>query len=131
VIRRSARGIEVALGEQRDRLSGAATVRLPKGKPDPGESLEQTALREVAEETGLVARILEPLETVRYVYRETGRDVEKTVHFFLMELEDDAVGATDGELERVVWAPLAEAEARLSFDTERRVLAGARARLGV
>ena len=129
VIRRGARGIEVALGEQRDRLSGAATVRLPKGKPEPGESLEATALREVSEETGLSARIVEPLEAVHYVYREGGREVEKTVHFFLMELVDAAVGGTDGELARVFWEPLADAEARLSFETERRALAGARARL--
>ena len=129
MIRRSARGVEVALGEQRDRLSGAATVRLPKGKPEAGESLEATALREVTEETGLSARILEPLEPVHYVYREADRVVEKTVHFFLMELAAEAVGPTDGELARVFWEPLADAEARLSFATERRTLAGARARL--
>ena len=47
----------------------------------------------------------------------------------LMELADEAVGATDGELDRIVWAPLADAETRLTFETERRAVARARARL--
>jgi 8-oxo-dGTP pyrophosphatase MutT (NUDIX family) len=129
VFRRNAGGIEVALGEQADRLSGAATLRLPKGKREEGESLEETALREVAEETGLAGRIVGKLETVHYVYQHDGRPIDKTVHFYLMELASDEVGETDGELTRVAWHPLAEAEAALSFETERRVMAAARARL--
>lgn len=129
MFRRRAEGIEVALGEQRDRLSGEPTLRLPKGKREPGESLEETALREVSEETGLTGRIIAELDSVHYVYQQGGRDIDKTVHFYLMELASDEVGETDGELTRTVWHPLAEAEARLSFDTERHVMAQARARL--
>lgn len=129
MFRRGADGVEVALGEQRDRLSGALNVRLPKGKPAPGESREETALREVAEETGLAGRIVGELPSVAYVYTEGGHPIEKTVHFFLMELASQASGQTDGELARVFWQPLAGAEERLTFDTERRVLAAARARL--
>jgi 8-oxo-dGTP pyrophosphatase MutT (NUDIX family) len=129
VFRSGANGIEVALGEQRDRLSGATTLRLPKGKRDPGESLEQTALREVAEETGLRARIVSELETVHYVYHQDERAIEKSVHFYLMELASEEVGETDGELSRIVWTPLGEAERALTFDTERRVMAAARERL--
>ena len=129
MFRRRAKGIEVALGEQRDRHSGAATVRLPKGKREPGESLEETAVREVAEETGLAARIVGEFDPVHYVYQQDGRPIDKTVHFYLMELASDAVGETDGELTRIAWHPLAEAEALLSFDTERQIMAAARARL--
>jgi len=129
VFRRRVGGIEVALGEQRDRHSGAATVRLPKGKREPGESLEETALREVAEETGFSGRIVGEFDPVHYVYRRDGRPIDKTVHFYLMELASDAVGETDGELTRVAWHPLAEAERLLSFDTERQIMAAARARL--
>jgi 8-oxo-dGTP pyrophosphatase MutT (NUDIX family) len=129
VFRRGADGIEVALGEQRDRLTGETTVRLPKGKPDSGESLEETALREVAEETGLAGRIVGELPSVAYVYHQRGRPVEKTVHFFLMELAEESVGETDGELHRVFWQTLSEAEAALTFATEQQVVAAARAEL--
>ena len=52
------------VGEQTDRLTGARTHRLPKGKIDRRETLEQAALREVLEETGLSARIVSPLGSV-------------------------------------------------------------------
>jgi len=129
VYREGATGIEVALGEQCDRLTAARNVRLPKGRPDPGESLEETALREVAEETGLAARIVAPLGSVAYVYADARGEVDKTVHFFLMELASTEVGPIDGELERVAWVALDDAERRLTFETERRVMARARQEL--
>ena len=123
--------IEVALGEQRDRISGALNVRLPKGKLDAAETPEQAALREVHEETGLRARVIEPLGSVSYTYTtKRGKAVPKEVHFFLMELAQGAAGEPDGEFGRVFWCPLAEAAGRLSFATERDVLERARAALG-
>lgn len=127
--RQGAAGIEVALGEQRDRLTAAPNVRLPKGRPDPGESLEQTALREVAEETGLAARIVAPLGTASYVYTDPQGEVDKTVHFFLMEFTALEVSPTDGEFERASWVPIDDAERRLSFETERQVVVRARQEL--
>jgi 8-oxo-dGTP pyrophosphatase MutT (NUDIX family) len=119
--------IEVALGEQRDRITGAQNVRLPKGKLDGGETPEQAALREVREETGLAGRVVEPLGSVAYTYTTTrGRAVPKEVHFFLMELADADAGEPDGEFGRVFWCPLEEAADRLSFESERDVLARAR-----
>ena len=88
-----------------------------------------TALREVAEETGLAARIVAPLGSVAYVYADARGEVDKTVHFFLMELASAEVGPIDGELERVAWVALDDAERRLSFETERRVVARARQEL--
>lgn len=119
--------IEVALGEQRDRITGALNVRLPKGKLDGGESPEQAALREVHEETGLTGRVVAPLGSVSYTYTtRRGKAVPKEVHFFLMELADAAPGEPDGEFGRVFWCPLEEASERLSFATERDVLERAR-----
>ncbi|HWM10652.1 MAG TPA: NUDIX domain-containing protein, partial [Solirubrobacteraceae bacterium] len=58
---------------------------LPKGGPNPGESPEQTAAREVREETGVTATVLGPLGDVNYWYRRSGRRVYKTVHFYLFD----------------------------------------------
>lgn len=130
MVRRVSGSVEVALGEQTDRLTGQRNVRLPKGKPDAGESLEQAALREVREETGLQARLSAPLGSVSYSYSEAGERVEKRVHFFLMEHSGGPAGPADGELERIVWCPIAAAQERLTFATERDVLARARELLG-
>ena len=53
--------------------------------PDPGETSEQTALREVAEETGLEVRITGPLDSIEYWFVQSGTRIHKTVHYFLME----------------------------------------------
>jgi 8-oxo-dGTP pyrophosphatase MutT (NUDIX family) len=131
VVRRGRAGAEVALAAQRDRNTGAPTVRLPKGHPEPGESLEEAALREVREEVGLGAVVLARLRDVTYHYRDVrrGRLVAKRVHFFLMRHTAGDGAPADGEMEHVFWCPLEAAEARLSFETEREVVAEARAML--
>jgi 8-oxo-dGTP pyrophosphatase MutT (NUDIX family) len=130
LFRRGPRGPEVVVGEQRDRLTGARTLRLPKGKPARRETLEQTALREVREETGLAGRIVAPLGSVDYTYGDARSRVAKTVHFFLMEWDPGAAQTPDGELEAVAWLPLEEARQRLTYDTERGMLERAAAQLG-
>ena len=131
MVRHSGGSVQVLLGEQRDRLSGEPNTRLPKGVVEPGETPEGAALREVQEETGLAGRIVAPLGTVDYTYRERGAEVAKQVHFFLMELAGETAGPRDGELASVYWCPIEAAAERLSFETERRVVRLARERLGV
>jgi 8-oxo-dGTP pyrophosphatase MutT (NUDIX family) len=124
-------GPEVAIAEQRDRNRGDRTVRLPKGKAEIGESLEETAVREVREETGLGAEIVQPLREVRYRYFEAreGQHVDKRVHFYLMRHTGGVPAPRDGEMERVYWVPLERASRELTFETERAVVAEARALL--
>ena len=126
LFRQGPRGPEVVVGAQRDRLTGARTLRLPKGKLQRGETLEQAALREVREETGLAGRIVAALGHVEYTYAGARSPVAKTVHFFLMEWEAAAAAAPDGELENLSWLPLDEARRRLTYDTERAMLERAR-----
>ena len=130
LFRRGRTGLEVVVGEQRDRLTGARTLRLPKGKTRRRETLEQAALREVREETGLAGRIVAPLGRVDYTYGEAGSAIAKTVHFFLMEWESGVAEAPDGELERIAWVPLQEACRSLTYDTERAMLERAVEHLG-
>jgi 8-oxo-dGTP pyrophosphatase MutT (NUDIX family) len=122
LFRRGPRGHEVVVGEQRDRLTGAHTLRLPKGKTQRSETLAQAALREVREETGFAGRIVAPLGHVEYTYGSAHAPVAKTVHFFLMEWESETAGAPDGELERIAWLPIEAARRNLTYATERAML---------
>ncbi len=127
--RRTDARLEVLIAEQQDRMRGHLTVRLPKGKHEPGETSVDAALREVAEETGVRGRIVGDLEEVRYVYREPSGPVRKIVHFYLIEYVSGDPRPADGEMERVFWCEPGEACRRLSFATEQRVMRRAWERL--
>jgi 8-oxo-dGTP pyrophosphatase MutT (NUDIX family) len=95
---------------------------LPKGGPNPGESGEQTATREVREETGVTATVREPLGDVNYWYRRGGRRVYKTVHFYLCDYVSGSTDDHDHEVENARWIPLAEARSVLSYPGERALI---------
>ena len=89
-------------------------LALPKGHPDPGETLEQAATREVREETGLTAEPIERLGEVRYWYTLAGERVLKSVTFFLFAYRSGSVEDHDDEVESAEWVPL-ESRARASL----------------
>ena len=102
-------------------LVGKITPRrwgLPKGGPQKGESLEQTAVREVTEETGLHARLIRPLGEIDYWFRWGGRRHFKTVHFYLMEAVGGDVSQHDHEYDLVEWFSLDEARKNMSYPSE-------------
>lgn len=101
------------------------TWTLPKGTPNPGETAEQTALREVEEETGLQVRILEPVPSIHYDFVQGGTHIDKTVHYFLMAPVGGDLSRHDHEFERVRWVPFDEAPGLLTFPTERDLVASA------
>lgn len=113
----------------RRRARDVVTWTLPKGTPDPGETIEETAIREVGEETGLVVRIVEPLPSIEYVFVQDGRRIHKTVHYFLMVPTGGDLSRHDAEFERVRWVPFDEAGGLLSFPTERELVATAAERV--
>jgi 8-oxo-dGTP pyrophosphatase MutT (NUDIX family) len=95
---------------------------LPKGGPNPGESGEQTAAREVREETGVTAKVREPLGDVNYWYRRGGRRVYKTVHFYLCDYVSGSTEDHDHEVENARWMPLEDARTALSYPGERALI---------
>jgi 8-oxo-dGTP pyrophosphatase MutT (NUDIX family) len=124
VLRRPSGRHEVLLGRRRRERDGA-TWSLPKGTPDGDETPEQTALREVREETGLEVRILDHVGEVHYRFVRGGRRIEKTVRYYLMEVTGGDLAHHDHEFEEVRWFGLAEAQAVMSFETERDIVARA------
>lgn len=100
---------------------GTRVTGLPKGGADPGETPEQTAAREVREETGTTVEVRERLGEVSYWYRRNGRRVHKTVHFYLCEYLSGDTADHDHEVDDVRWIPLEEASRRLTYPAERRL----------
>jgi 8-oxo-dGTP pyrophosphatase MutT (NUDIX family) len=116
VFRHNGQGLEVLLcGRDRD---GRWT--LPKGGPNPGESDEETALREVGEETGLDAEIVGDLGLIEYWFylRAEGARCWKTVRFFAMREKGGDIARHDREHDRVAWFPWDEALHALTFANE-------------
>jgi 8-oxo-dGTP pyrophosphatase MutT (NUDIX family) len=91
--------------------------------------MEETALREVEEETGLRVRILGPLPSISYAFVQDGKRIHKTVHYWLMEPVSGDLAGHDREFERVRWVPFAEAANLLTFATERALVGTAAAAL--
>ena len=106
---------------------------LPKGKIDPGERPEETAVREVREETGVEGTLVEKLGDVKYTYtRRGGERVFKIVSFYLLRAGRGRIGqiqeAMRIEVEEARWLPLDEAPRLLAYGGERKMAAKARDR---
>ncbi|MDI3313258.1 MAG: NUDIX hydrolase [Mycobacterium sp.] len=94
---------------------------LPKGHIEVGETAEQTAIREVAEETGIRGRVLAALGRIDYWFVTNGRRVHKTVHHYLMQCSGGELCEEDLEVAEVAWVPLEELPSRLAYADERRL----------
>lgn len=104
---------------------------LPKGTPDRGESVEQAALREVREETGLEVARGEKLGIIRYWFTAGGVRFRKRVHHWLFQQTGGDMSDHDHEFDAVRWAPIAEAHRLVKYENERAIIAEAARRLEV
>ena len=103
------------------------TWTLPKGTPHVPETTEETAVREVREETGLDVRIVRRFDSISYVFVQGRTRIHKTVHYFLMIPTGGDLDRHDHEFEEVRWIGFDDAASMLTFETERALAARAAA----
>ena len=119
VVHRSEAGqVEIVLVRRREPPLWA----LPKGTPDAGETLVETAMRETREETGLAVEIEEPIRAISYFFVHHRTRFHKTVHFFLMRPIGGRLEDHDHEFDEVRWVKLDEALRIMTHATERGVV---------
>ena len=118
----------VVIVPTRPAADGSKVLALPKGHPEEGESAEDAALREVREEAGVEARLLEPLGDVLYWYTRGGQRIAKVVSFFLLAYVSGEVEDHDFEVEQACWMALEDAARELTYPGEREMAARALSR---
>ena len=108
---------EIVVGRRKRERDGYVWS-LPKGTPEEGETREETALREVREESGLEVRILSYFDAISYSFVRTGERIEKTVHYYIMEAIGGSFEQYDKEFDELRWVRMDEAVRLLDFQTE-------------
>lgn len=92
---------------------------LPKGHIEDGETAEEAAVREVAEETGINGEIMAELGTIDFWFVAEGRRIHKTVRHYLLRAVSGELSDADVEVSQVAWVPLPEIAAQLAYPDER------------
>jgi len=103
--------------------------QLPKGLVEKGERVEETAVREVKEETGFDARIIKPLGKINYWYYRDGKRIYKSVYFFLMKAVGGDFKERDDEMDEVKWFDIDEALKIIAYRNEKDVIERAKKEL--
>ncbi|MEO7124906.1 MAG: NUDIX hydrolase [Nakamurella sp.] len=105
----------------RARRGGKLRWSMPKGHVEQGETLEQTAVREIQEETGIVGNIVAPLGSLSYTFNSDGQQIRKRVHHFLLDAVSGELSDADIEVTEARWVPVDDLPRMLAFPAERRI----------
>lgn len=124
----SAGGLVVDLTSMRAVIIGRRNTRgrllwsLPKGHLEEGETAEVAALREVQEETGLIGEIAGELGTIDFWFQQERIMIHKTVHHFLIIVQEGELVGQEGEVDEIAWVGMDQIAKRLTHDDEKRLI---------
>ena len=115
-------GLLIGRRDQKDSSGKKILWSLPKGHIEEGETPEQAALREVAEETGIQSEIEKPLGVIDFWFMAGGKRIHKTVHHYLFRESGGLLAAQETEVDEVAWFPLEEIIEKLAYPDEKKLI---------
>jgi len=116
-------GLLIGRYDHKDASGKRVLWSLPKGHIEEGETPEQAAIREVAEETGITSSITKSLGVIDFWFMAGGKRIHKTVHHFLFTEIGGTLLAQESEVDEVSWFPLSEIVERLAYPDEKKLIA--------
>ena len=116
-------GLLIGRRDQKDSSGQKILWSLPKGHIEEGETPEQAALREVAEETGIQSEIEKSLGVIDFWFMAGGKRIHKTVHHYLFRESGGLLAAQESEVDEVAWFPLGEIIEKLAYPDEKKLIA--------
>jgi 8-oxo-dGTP pyrophosphatase MutT (NUDIX family) len=116
-------GLLIGRRDQKDSSGQKILWSLPKGHIEAGETPEQAAIREVAEETGIQSEIDKSLGIIDFWFMAGGKRIHKTVHHFLFRESGGLLAAQESEVDEVAWFPLSEIVDKLAYPDEKKLIA--------
>jgi len=116
-------GLLIGRRDQKDSSGKRILWSLPKGHIEEGETPEQAALREVAEETGIQSEIEKSLGIIDFWFMAGGKRIHKTVHHYLFRESGGLLAAQESEVDEVAWFPLGEIIEKLAYPDEKKLIA--------
>jgi 8-oxo-dGTP pyrophosphatase MutT (NUDIX family) len=116
-------GLLIGRYDHKDASGKRVLWSLPKGHIEEGETPEQAAIREVAEETGITSSITKSLGVIDFWFMASGKRIHKTVHHFMFTEVGGVLLAQESEVDEVSWFPLSEIVERLAYPDEKKLIA--------
>ena len=116
-------GLLIGRYDHKDASGKRVLWSLPKGHIEEGETPEQAAIREVAEETGITSSITKSLGVIDFWFMAGGKRIHKTVHHFIFAEVGGTLLAQESEVDEVSWFPLSEIVDRLAYPDEKKLIA--------
>jgi 8-oxo-dGTP pyrophosphatase MutT (NUDIX family) len=116
-------GLLIGRRDQKDPTGTKLLWSLPKGHIEEGETPEQAAIREVAEETGITSEITQSLGVIDFWFMAGGKRIHKTVHHFIFKESGGVLTPQESEVDEVGWFPLADIVGLLAYPDEKKLIA--------